>query len=107
MLFGEMAKRLVRWGRLSIIDADGERHEVGRDGPQATIRLHERTLHRRLALNPTGTGGYVLDGYGGLHPFGVGAASPPSTPGGAAYWSGWDIARDLVVTATGQSERRR
>ncbi len=52
MLFGEMAKRLVRWGRLSIIDADGERHEVGGDGPQATIRLHERTLHRRLALNP-------------------------------------------------------
>jgi cyclopropane-fatty-acyl-phospholipid synthase len=53
MLFGEIAKRVVRWGRLSIIDADGRCHEVGGDdGPHATIRLHDRALHWRLALNP-------------------------------------------------------
>jgi cyclopropane-fatty-acyl-phospholipid synthase len=53
MLFGEIAKRVVRWGRLSIIDADGRRHEIGGDdGPRATIRLHDRRLHWRLALNP-------------------------------------------------------
>ncbi len=53
MLFGEIAKRFVRWGRLSIIDAHGRRHEVGeQDGPQATIRLHDKALHHRLALNP-------------------------------------------------------
>ena len=53
MLFGEIAKRVVRWGRLSIIDAEGQRHEAGRDdGPQATIRLHDKALHHRLALNP-------------------------------------------------------
>ncbi len=53
MLFGEIAKRFVRWGRLSIIDAHGRHHEVGEpEGPQATIRLHDEALHRRLALNP-------------------------------------------------------
>src|SRR4029077_18084334 len=41
--------------------------------------------------------GYVLDGFGGLHPFhatGDASAMPGSiTPG--AYWSGWYIARGL------------
>jgi cyclopropane-fatty-acyl-phospholipid synthase len=53
MLLGEIAKRVVRWGRLSIIDADGRRHEIGGDdGPRATIRVRDRRLHWRLALNP-------------------------------------------------------
>ena len=36
--------------------------------------------------------GYVLDGWGGIHPIG-------SAPGvvGTAYWPGWDIARGLVL----------
>ncbi len=52
MLFGDMARRVVQWGRLSIIDADGRRHEAGRDGPEVSIRLHDRALHRRLTFNP-------------------------------------------------------
>ena len=41
--------------------------------------------------------GYVLDGFGGLHPFnGARAATGPT-------WPGWDIARDLVVRADGRS----
>ena len=52
MMFGQIAKRVVRWGRLAIVDADGKRHEFGGDGPRATIRLHDKALHRRLALNP-------------------------------------------------------
>jgi cyclopropane-fatty-acyl-phospholipid synthase len=53
MLFEEIAKRVVHWGRLSIIDADGRRHEAGGDdGPRTTIRLHDRALHHRLALDP-------------------------------------------------------
>lgn len=37
-------------------------------------------------------GGYVVDGWGGLHPFGnaTGASGP--------YWSGWDIARGVAST---------
>ena len=37
------------------------------------------------------SGGYTLDGYGGLHPFGAAPA-----PINAAYF-GWDIARDVVL----------
>ena len=42
-------------------------------------------------------GGAVLDGFGGVHPFG-GLALDTS---GATYWRGWDIARSLVVRADG------
>jgi hypothetical protein len=38
--------------------------------------------------------GYVLDGWGGVHP--VGGAPAMSTTG---YWPGWDIARDLSMSA--------
>ena len=43
------------------------------------------------------TGGVVLDLYGGLHPFG--GATVDTT--GAPYWSGWDIARSVVVLPAG------
>jgi cyclopropane-fatty-acyl-phospholipid synthase len=53
MLFVEIARRAVRWGRLSIIDAAGRHHDAGTDdGPQVTVRLHDKALHHRLALNP-------------------------------------------------------
>lgn len=41
--------------------------------------------------------GYVLDGYGGMHPFG-GAPDPIGT----GYWSGWDIARRVLVRSDGR-----
>ena len=40
------------------------------------------------------SGGVVLDGYGGLHPYG----SQGSNIAGATYW-GWDIARGVVLTS--------
>lgn len=43
-------------------------------------------------------GGYVLDGFGGLHPFG---GAPPAAR--TAYWDGWDIARAVVTRADGSS----
>ena len=53
MLFGRFARKVVQAGRLTIIDAAGCRHVVGSsDGPAATIRLHNKALHRRLAINP-------------------------------------------------------
>ena len=42
--------------------------------------------------------GYVLDGYGGIHPFGN---APALT--GTPYWPGSDIARGLVLDANGTS----
>jgi hypothetical protein len=41
-------------------------------------------------------GGWTLDGWGGIHEWGA-APYIPTT----AYWSGWDIARDLVVLPDG------
>ena len=49
-------------------------------------------IARAIALLPDGSGGYLLDGYGGLHTFGAATAMPAT-----AYWNGWDIARDVVL----------
>jgi hypothetical protein len=41
---------------------------------------------------PPLTGGYLLDGWGGVH--GYGGAGPVNT---SAYWPGWDIGRAMVM----------
>src|SRR5579872_5517332 len=46
---------------------------------------------------PAVHGGAVLDGYGGIHPFGGLVLDTTGMP----YWSGWDIARSLTVRADG------
>ncbi len=51
-------------------------------------------------LRSDGLSGYVLDGFGGLHPFAALGASAPSLTG-SAYWPGWSIARDLVLSSDG------
>jgi cyclopropane-fatty-acyl-phospholipid synthase len=54
MMFAEFARRVLQWGQLTIVDADGRYHRVGgSEGPEVTIRLHEKALHWRLAFNPT------------------------------------------------------
>lgn len=50
----------------------------------------------------TATGGYTLDGFGGVHPFRVDIASTPPATTGGGYWPGWDIARGLALTGDGQ-----
>lgn len=45
--------------------------------------------------------GLVLDAWGGLHPFGVGAAAHVGKVHGAPYWHGWDIARDVALLPDG------
>ncbi len=53
-------------------------------------------IARGVVLAPWATAsspaGYVLDGWGGIHPFGGAPAV-----GGNAYWPGWDIARGIVL----------
>ena len=46
--------------------------------------------HHGVALLRDGTGGFVLDGFGGLHGFSIGAHVPPVAVG-APYWAGWDV----------------
>ncbi len=53
---------------------------------------------RGVALRSDGSSGYVLDGDGGLQPFG---GAP--TVGVTAHWPGWDIARAFALRADGVS----
>ncbi len=49
-----------------------------------------------IHLEDTGSapnGGYTLDGFGGLHPFGFAGASVAPAVERGPYWKGWDIAR--------------
>lgn len=55
-------------------------------------------IARGIAVNSSGAGGYVLDGWGGIHAFGN---APPVTA--SAYWAGWDIARGIAVRPDGRS----
>ena len=53
MLFARALARLVRIGRLELIDAGGERHVcVGAPGPAVTVRLHDRSLYWKFVVNP-------------------------------------------------------
>ncbi len=49
-------------------------------------------------LLPNGGGGYVLDGFGGLHPFALSSNPMPPDITNNAYWVGWDIAHDVVLS---------
>lgn len=53
-LLGKMLHRFVKVGELTVIDANGLPHVFGPGGedPSVTIKLHDRTLHRKLFLNP-------------------------------------------------------
>jgi hypothetical protein len=57
-------------------------------GPSATVNV-----------TPLG-GGYVLDGWGGLHGFASAGPAPPATAGGP-YWAGWSIARGVALLPSG------
>lgn len=51
-LFG-LLEHIVCIGTLEVIDADGARRVFsGTPTPKATIRLHDRALHRKLFFNP-------------------------------------------------------
>lgn len=65
----------------------------GISGATAPTQFSLGALAKRITKDWTSGKGYVLDGYGGRHPFG-GAATTGSSP----YWNGFDIARDYVVT---------
>ncbi len=54
MIFGRLLERLINVGELTVIDANNRIHRFGNreTGPAITIRLHDRSLHYRLFLNP-------------------------------------------------------
>jgi cyclopropane-fatty-acyl-phospholipid synthase len=64
MLFSHLLRHLITIGTLRVIDSDGGTHVFsGEAGPEVTIRLHDRALHRKLFLNPRlYTGEAYMDG---------------------------------------------
>lgn len=54
MLSARAFRQLISVGHLTLIDPDGNRHECqgSEEGPRASIRLLDRSLDRRLMLNP-------------------------------------------------------
>lgn len=60
-------------------------------------------IARGIAVMPDGSGGLVLDGWGGLHPFSLdGRRAPSVNPRTGPYWYGWDIARAVVINQDGR-----
>ena len=58
-------------------------------------------IARGIATVPEGTGGFVLDLSGGLHPFSINGAPMPAAPAGGPYWAGLDVARGIALTPDG------
>ncbi len=52
MLLTRLLNPAVTTGALSLIDADGRVHQIGRGTPTIAVRLHDKALHRELAFNP-------------------------------------------------------
>jgi hypothetical protein len=52
-------------------------------------------------MNPCDTSGqisgWVMDGFGGLHPFAASGTPMPAVPYTTGYWPGWTIANDFVA----------
>ncbi|MCC7077615.1 MAG: PQQ-dependent sugar dehydrogenase [Acidimicrobiia bacterium] len=71
---------------------------VDPDAPPSVPHWPGWDIARDMALRADDTSGVVLDGWGGLHPFG-GAAKPSGGP----YWPQWDIARGMALRADGSS----
>ncbi|MCU1449066.1 MAG: hypothetical protein JWP02_1236 [Acidimicrobiales bacterium] len=47
------------------------------------------------------SGGYVLDDWGGIHPFAVGSNALPPRPSGGPYWPGQDVVRGMTLVPNG------
>jgi hypothetical protein len=61
-----------------------------------------RDIARKVVIFSDGTGGYVLDGFGGIHAFGIDRPAP-ANPVWTGYWPGWDIAHDIALIPGTQS----
>jgi hypothetical protein len=94
-----------------ILDGFGGVHvfRQGRNSPRGPVPGTVRgapywngwDIARGIAVLPDGSGGYVLDGFGGLHPFRIGSGALPPKVTDAPYWNGWDIARSVAILPDG------
>jgi spore germination protein YaaH len=89
----------------SINDNAGDGTRRGGSGPpavQGNAFWNGKDIARKVVILPNGSAGYVLDGFGGIHAFGIGRPAPPD-PVFTAYWANWDIAHDFALIPKTQS----
>ena len=88
------------WSRAYVLDAYGGVHVAGAGAPAPLVTVTRytpgRDLARRLVVLPGGTGGYVLDAAGRLHPWALEgtAMPPPASPATSGTGTGRGIAAD-------------
>jgi uncharacterized protein YvpB len=82
------------WGSAPPVDAPMYSSD---SNARAPAYWHLWDIARALVILPDHVSGYVLDGYGGLHPFGPNATGF----GQPVYWQNWDIARGLDISVDG------
>jgi hypothetical protein len=84
------------------LDAYGGVHNFG-DAPPVTITGYWSgwQIATSIVMDPCdSTGqysGWVMDGFGGLHPFAAGGTPMPAIPDITGYWPGWAIANDVAA----------
>ena len=92
------------WGLVGDLYGGLHPFGVGAAAPAHTISggpyWHKWSIARSVALMPDGKSGFVLDGFGGIHPFSVDGHPAPAVAG-APYWLGWDIARGIAILPNG------
>jgi hypothetical protein len=86
-------------GGFYVLNGNG-RVSAGGGAPGGNGPLFGWDIARDIAVMPDGGGYVVLDGWGGVHPFGTAAALPIGQL--RAYWPSWDIARRVEITSNGQ-----
>ena len=64
MLFAPLLRRLVKFGKLTVIDPRGGTHSIeGAGGPSVAVRLHDASVGRALVRNPAvAVGEAYMDG---------------------------------------------
>ena len=77
------------------VDQFGAVHTIG-SRPLSSAPIWNWDIGRAITVLANGDGGYILDGWGGVHAFGN-----AGDPRWSAYWPGWDIARDIAVLPDG------
>ena len=68
----------------------------GLDSPPRAGPVWSSAIGRGIAVDASGSGGWVLDGWGGMHEFGN--ATPLAITG---WWPGQDIARGVAMSSDG------
>jgi hypothetical protein len=84
------------------LDAYGGVHNLGDSPPVSTTGYWPGwQIAKAIQMDPCDSAGqysgWVMDAFGGLHPFAAAGTPMPAVPYTTGYWPGWTIANDFVA----------